>query len=347
MLGLDSRRVFVFPLFLLLACPAEDPPVSTVSSTGEEAETSSTTSSGSSEEGSSSGGSSSSSGIEGCQMEMDGADVLAFAAGRAGRMPTLAETQQLSRAISSTTVSGVTLTHVPEPLGGGFIQRPDGGGMAIECDVWAQDCPAGETCMPWATDGGTAWNATTCSPVDADPDQVGEECVVEGSGVSGIDSCDLAHMCWNVDMETNMGTCIAFCSGSEAMPTCDPPGTACSISNEGVLILCLPLCNPLADECAEDEGCYPSGDVFQCAPDASGGMGAAGDPCEFLNVCDPGLMCANPDTVPGCNATGCCSPFCVVGDDSPCLEGQTCVPFYEMGDAPDMCLEDVGVCVAQ
>jgi hypothetical protein len=261
-------------------------------------------------------------------------------------MPTLAETHDFTRDIGAPgVVAG--LSAEPDPQGGsGFIPAPDGG-VAIECSVWDQDCPAGEKCMPWANDGGGSWNATRCSPVDADPDQVGDECTVEGSGVSGIDSCDVAQMCWNVDTETLTGTCVAFCTGSEEMPMCEPAGTACSISNQGVLILCLPLCNPLApDDCAADEGCYPSGDVFQCAPDASGRMGGAGDPCEFLNACDLGLMCADAATVPGCASASCCTPFCEVGDDTPCLEGQTCVPFYEMGTAPDMCLEDVGVCTA-
>jgi hypothetical protein len=31
---------------------------------------------------------------------------------------------------------------------GNFIEGPDGGSAAIECDVWHQDCPPGEKCMP-------------------------------------------------------------------------------------------------------------------------------------------------------------------------------------------------------
>jgi hypothetical protein len=46
----------------------------------------------------------------------------------------------------------------------GFIVDPDGGGPSIECDQWAQDCPPGEKCMPWANDGGSSWNATRCFP---------------------------------------------------------------------------------------------------------------------------------------------------------------------------------------
>ena len=72
-----------------------------------------------------------------------------------------------------------------------FIQDPDGGGVNIECDIWAQDCPDGEKCMPWANDGGNSWNATRCSPLDPNPGQPGDACTVEGCGVSGIDNCDI------------------------------------------------------------------------------------------------------------------------------------------------------------
>jgi hypothetical protein len=234
--------------------------------------------------------------------------------------------------------------------GPGFIQPPDGGGINIECDVWAQDCMDGEKCMPWANDGGNAWNATRCSPIDDNPNQIGDPCTVEGSGVSGIDDCAIASMCWNVDPETNMGTCIAFCSGSEANPVCEDPATSCSILNEGTLILCLPTCDPLIQNCMEGEGCYITNDTFSCVPDAGGEMGAYGEGCEFLNVCDPGLACMGPDAVPGCaGSIGCCSPFCDVSDPDSgaacpgAAGGQECVTFYEEGQAPPG-LEDVGIC---
>lgn len=74
--------------------------------------------------------------------------------------------------------------------GGLFLSEPDGGGTGFECDVFAQDCPPGEKCVPWANDGGGVWNATRCSPVDDDPAAPGEPCTVEGGPTSGIDDCD-------------------------------------------------------------------------------------------------------------------------------------------------------------
>ncbi len=232
----------------------------------------------------------------------------------------------------------------------GFIMPPDGGGVAVECDVWAQDCPPGEKCMPWANDGGSAWNATRCSPVDENPGQVGDDCSVEGSGVSGIDSCDIDMMCYYVDSETNLGQCVSFCQGSEANPLCDP-GFVCTIANDGVLTLCRPECDPLLQDCVDIAACLPAAgsEFFTCIIDASGEAGASGDPCEFINACDPGLFCAGAESVPDCaGANGCCSEFCDITAADPnsfCMagNGQECIPWYADGDAPPG-YDHVGAC---
>ncbi|MEM6996288.1 MAG: hypothetical protein AAF721_37620 [Myxococcota bacterium] len=78
----------------------------------------------------------------------------------------------------------------------------------------------------------------------------------------------------------------------------------------------------------------------------SGERGAVGDPCEFVNVCDPGNWCVDPSLVPtrACeHAGGCCTAVCNVGDDSPCLPGQTCQPWYEDNAAPPG-QDRVGIC---
>ncbi len=231
-----------------------------------------------------------------------------------------------------------------------FLQEPDGGGVAVECDVWMQDCPEGEKCMPWANDGGSSWNATRCSEVADNPGQVGDECAVEGSGVSGIDDCDVASMCYYVDPETGLGSCVGFCEGSPDSPMCEPD-FLCSISNNGVLILCRAECDPLLQDCQGSAACLPANgsDGFVCIVDASGEAGAPGDPCEFLNSCDPGLFCANADVVPNCKGSGgCCSEFCdltdPVPDDGCSLMDQMCDAWFEEGAAPPD-LAHVGACV--
>jgi hypothetical protein len=225
-----------------------------------------------------------------------------------------------------------------------FISDPDGASVSITCDLWDQDCPPGEKCMPWANDGGNSWNGTRCSPIAPDPGQPGDPCTVEGSGVSGVDSCDVASMCWGVDPETNEGTCVAFCTGSENNPICFDPGTTCSINGEGTLILCLPTCDPLVQDCADGEGCWGVHADFVCAPDASGDDGSYADPCEYLNACDPGLACLPSELVPGCQASGCCSPFCHLDQPNNCYgASQACIPWFEPGQSPPG-YEHVGVC---
>ena len=231
-----------------------------------------------------------------------------------------------------------------------FVEMPDGGGSGVECSVWDQDCPDGEKCMPWANDGGLGWNAAKCVPVAANPGEPGDDCTAEGGGLSGVDDCDVGSMCWNVHPETAQGVCVALCSGSSQAPMCADPATSCSITNNGVLTLCLTLCDPLVQDCAQGEACYAGlgTDSFFCSPNtAAEGLGEYGDPCEYINVCNPGLFCAIPEAVPDCVASsGCCSEFCETtgGDDQCSGEGQSCVPYWEEGQAPPA-YENVGVCL--
>ena len=227
-----------------------------------------------------------------------------------------------------------------------FIQDPDGGYVSIECSVWDQNCPPGQKCMPWANDGGSSWNSTRCSPIADDPGDEGDPCTVEGSGVSGIDDCDLGLVCWEVDPDTNAGVCHPLCIGSENNPLCKDPGQTCSISGDGVLNLCLDACTPLTPDCPQGQACYPIHRGFVCAPDASGDLGAYADPCEFINVCNPGLACIGAEFVPDCSpsAAGCCSPYCDTTGPNTCPgEGQECVPWFEPADAPAG-FENAGIC---
>ncbi|MCR9163673.1 MAG: hypothetical protein ACE37F_16875 [Nannocystaceae bacterium] len=228
---------------------------------------------------------------------------------------------------------------------GAVCELPSEYDAAGECDPYAQNCAEGEKCVPWAADGGSAWNSTRCSPVPADPDLLGDPCQVEGSGVSGVDSCDVGLMCWDVDAETNTGTCIELCGCGPVDPTCDGGGTLCTISNDGVLPMCLPTCDPLDPSavCDDGDGCYPVSGNFQCAPDASGDGGLPAQSCDFINDCDPGLACASPDVVPGCDGIGCCTPFCDLDEPETCPFG-SCQAWFEAGDEPLECHVDTGIC---
>lgn len=228
------------------------------------------------------------------------------------------------------------------PHGASFLNDPDVG-PDFECSTFAQNCPPTQKCNPWADDGGGSWNSTRCTAVAQNPVGVGETCTVEGSGVSGIDNCEIGVMCFDVDGETNEGTCVPLCSGSPAAPVC-PADLVCTITNNNTLALCLPICNPLVPtDCAPGNGCYLVQGQFTCAPDASGQLGEPGDPCEFINACDPGNSCVSAELVPGCVGSSCCTPFCDVLAPE-CPDGSSCADLFSPGDAPAACVENVGLC---
>lgn len=211
------------------------------------------------------------------------------------------------------------------------------------CDAYAQDCPAGYTCTPYSTDGGSDWNDTICVLVPDDPAGFGEPCMFENSTTSGLDSCGFGAMCFWTGPGPLEGECVELCGGSEQAPTCQQSDAYCAISAAGVFNGCLPSCDPLADTCGAGEACYPVRNFFSCAPDFSGRGGALGETCSFTNACDGGLGCVNP--VPGvCDpgAPRCCLPYCSLAD-ADCPAGLTCLAFFDPADVLEA-YEDVGIC---
>lgn len=199
-------------------------------------------------------------------------------------------------------------------------------------------------------DAGSSW-ANRCFPVASDPKQPGEACTAPEGQIGGPDDCDVGAMCWDVDPDTKIGRCASQCQGTEAGPVCTDPCTACNIASESILLLCLPSCEPVLQDCATGEGCYPIDESFACAPDVSKGDGAAGEPCQFINTCDAGNLCADAGTVPGCPDEDCCAPFCALDEPDNCdalLAGTTCTPWFEDGTGVDACLGSgpLGACLA-
>jgi Mg-chelatase subunit ChlD len=146
---------------------------------------------------------------------------------------------------------------------GVFLSVFDAGSVSFECDLFAQDCPAGEKCVPWANDGGGEWNATRCSPIADDPAAAGKPCTVEGGPTSGIDDCSQGSLCWDVD-RTNEGTCVSMCTGDASNPMCQGDQW-CYVGHDGSVAVCLP------DLLCVDDGvcqcmCLGEGDP-DCAPD--------------------------------------------------------------------------------
>ncbi len=260
--------------------------------------------------------------------------------------PTTTANPSMSSTPTTVDPPETTAGETADETGKVFLVEPDGGGADNECDIWMQDCPEGEKCMPWANDGGGSWNATKCTPVDANAKTAGDECVADG-GTNGIDNCEKGLICWFLNPE-NVGTCIEMCTGSPDNQNC-PNGKICDESNEGVIIICLETCDPLAQSCPEDQICFFDGvSEFICDFDASGEEGQYGDPCAFINVCDYGLFCASQQSVPGCeSADGCCSTYCDITLENTCPGKdmmQECVPWYGEGQPTPPGQENIGAC---
>jgi hypothetical protein len=249
----------------------------------------------------------------------------------------------------STTTGGSTFLGSTDPTEASFIINNDMVNCG-QCDNWLVEscCVPDQKCVPYAAGRDSTLNAVKCVALDRDPVPVGGLCTSGGSA-SGIDDCALGAICWYVDLDTLEGTCVALCNGNVDAPDCSHvPGTSCMIDNDGLINLCLPPCDPLAQDCPLDETCIPAPkdhDVFVCAIDASGDEGQAFDPCAWANVCDLGLYCGEPEAASECDPDepGCCLAFCDI--DDPLCPGvdQQCVPWFEPGAAP-MGLEKLGGC---
>lgn len=216
------------------------------------------------------------------------------------------------------------------------------GGLIEWCDTFTQDCPAGQRCVPWANDGGPAWNSTRCVPIVDEPSALGEACTAQGDpATTGFDSCDVGAMCWNIG-EDGEGRCVGLCSGSVDDPECVEEDTWCSISAASPLALCLLSCDPVLSEqdCDEGEVCIVANQNSLCAPDASEDGGALGEGCEFTNACDPGLGCVMPlEEHCDPDANGCCLPYCHISAPD-CPLGLECLPVFENHET----LDDLGLC---
>jgi hypothetical protein len=209
------------------------------------------------------------------------------------------------------------------------------------CDPFAQDCPSGEKCVPWASSGDT-WDANKCVPVTGDG-QPGDTCS-SGGATAGTDSCAEDSICWDVkDVDGELiGVCTEFCSGSANDPICGPQ-TSCVIANEGSITLCIATCDPLLQDCAEGLGCFWANEDFNCVFTTD--EIPTGEPCGYINDCAPGNLCADASALPSCGGSACCAPYCdLLAPKCGGLAQTECVTFFEEGLAPPG-YEDVGICL--
>lgn len=219
----------------------------------------------------------------------------------------------------------------------------------IGCSVFEQDCDEGDKCVPTTNPD---FSPSRCVPVLGDK-TVDEPCTFDG-GRAGTDDCDATSHCWPIDWEDGppyAGTCRPLCEGTRGEPVCPGQGETCGgyqcfVLGQVGIPLCQPICDPVEQDCADDLGCYffQSGSNFGCSVVAAEAQ--VGEGCTSYNDCAPGLFCAAGEYVPGCEAEGCCTVHCEIGDDAACaaaIPGTTCADVYHYPPA-DHC-PTYGVCV--
>ena len=227
--------------------------------------------------------------------------------------------------------------------GGGDAGDGDGDGDAgSSCNSFLQDCPEGEKCVPYNSDGDNTWDTTKCVEV-VGSGTVGDDCEFSDPLLS-VDNCDQDSFCWNYKTEEDKvtGTCAAFCQGTPDAPVCDS-GTSCFMA-DGTISLCLDTCDPVIQDCGDGQGCYwnPPANQFQCL--YLGANLGVGEECGFSNDCAAGNVCLAAELSPDCSATFCCVALCDLGDSTCPTPGTECKPWWDEDGTVPPGLEHVGHC---
>jgi hypothetical protein len=240
-------------------------------------------------------------------------------------------TDEESTTSTETSSSEEGLTFIPQ---GDIIE-------ANQCEPFAQDCPHGEKCVPMVYEG--IFLDHKCVPVLGDQ-QPNEPCKLDDF-IDATDDCDATSFCWPVqDVEGELiGECKPFCMGTQDAPEC-PGEDFCLASDFNFLVVCVPDCDPLLQDCGAGQGCFWADFGFTCV--FNGGEIPTGEPCGFINDCAPGNACADMALLPDCMGSRCCTEFCDLElADVQCSDPATvCMPFFEEGQAP-AADEDVGFCI--
>ncbi len=236
---------------------------------------------------------------------------------------------------SSTTTAADSSSGDASESSSGFVMVPDQGPTACLslslCDIWAQDCPEGDKCVPWVADGSgdptSSCLSTRCTELTPDPVAPGGTCTVQEGPWSGFDDCDVGSFCWGVDPVTLEGTCAAVCSGSEADPVCGD-GEVCFQGFGGLIVACTPGCDPLAPTCDAGSVCATTdGAASACVPGDFDAPAEQGAPCDHRLGCGDGFACMAADVVSGCaDPASCCTAVCDVEASACAGETPVCTP---------------------
>jgi len=164
--------------------------------------------------------------------------------------------------------------------------------LAVACNPVSQTgCGVGEKCA-WVVDQlDPEIGHLDCAP--AGTVSIGSACT-EPTAPGGTDDCEAGGHCYNGYCHELCTTVNDQCGDGACQGFLDDMGHPLPYE------ICLFGCNPLLQNCAADnEGCYVARGAV-CV--VSIGTAGAGEPCQYVNACAPGLICMG--------YPGVCRPFC-------------------------------------
>ncbi|NVB40138.1 hypothetical protein G6O69_19990 [Pseudenhygromyxa sp. WMMC2535] len=225
-----------------------------------------------------------------------------------------------------------------DPISSGvtFVSPDSGHAEDGWCSAWVE-CNDSK-CVPSSFVDGV-WQSTVCVPV-LGQQSVGEAC---DPGQLSTDNCDMDSWCLPTDAGGDE-VCVAFCWEG---PSC-PSDKSCIQIDELGLGLCLSSCDPLQQDCADqDYACAWSGSAFECT--ATFGEVDPLQPCADSQDCDPSALCLEASALSSCAGESCCASLCSLSaGDAPCQvidPAYECVAFYEEGSETPPEYADIGVCM--
>lgn len=229
----------------------------------------------------------------------------------------------------------------------------DAGNPDFECDVAAQDCPAGTTCLQYLKPPANTY-ATACLPGECglvaqdcdgglkctytlDAGTAVRACVEDGTAIEGesctgtptSNTCRAGLICVpRVQFDGGVEPrCMRFCNDSAQCAQ----GEACYLtiapqnSSERPLV-CERPCNLFTQDCPPNQACYPGPVVPGCY---TAGGNPLGSGCTFSDECVPGAACVG----------GTCTAVCMYPAGTPGCSGGMCTPLNVPGTS------DAGVCL--
>lgn len=213
-----------------------------------------------------------------------------------------------------------------------------------QCDLAAQDCPAGFRCVPFTThEVEYLSDATICTPVVEPAVDHLDPCQADTRGCT--DDCGQGDYCYP-NVGDYGGLCLGFCGNDGDDAGCNA-GELCLSCTKCTIGTCIPGCDPLVGECPEGAPTctFALGSGFGCVPRGEG-IAGLGEQCQGYDWCAPGLHCVNEGDVDGCDGLGaCCTELCDLIDDDPGCSNpaHACITLFWPGPAPAG-QEHVGVC---